>query len=172
MANRCFPAWEQPSVFQTPSLRKTPLPHLIFEAALWFPGGYLLPSPPHQTERAERRRYSVSPNCEDEKAGSQRRCGLGQSDGVWLSEPTIHRGRAGRRPAEGKEGRETRRSTNTGGGQINKGGQNTTKVKRREGRSAGVGVELQTEIEGFHLPTASLCLSARPVIKEAAGRAP
>lgn len=49
---------------------------------------------------------------------------------------------------------------------------NTTKVKRRGGRRAGVGVELQTEIEGFHLPTASLCLAARPVIKEAASRAP
>lgn len=42
-----------------------------------------------------------------------------------------------------------------------------------EGRHAGlseVGVEHKKEIEGFHLPTATVCLSAQRVIKEAANR--
>lgn len=42
-----------------------------------------------------------------------------------------------------------------------------------EGRRGGlreVGVEHKREIEGFHLATASLCLSARRVIKEEANR--
>lgn len=49
------------------------------------------------------------------------------------------------------------------------------KGKEREGQCAGmseVGVEHKKEIEGFHLPTASLCLSAQRVIKEPANRVP
>ena len=49
------------------------------------------------------------------------------------------------------------------------------KGKEREGQCAGkseVGVEHRKEIEGFHLPTASLCLSAQRVIKEPANGVP
>lgn len=40
------------------------------------------------------------------------------------------------------------------------------------GGGCEVGVEHKKEIEGFHLPTASLCLSAQQVIKEPANRVP
>lgn len=40
----------------------------------------------------------------------------------------------------------------------------------RRGGPSEVGVEHKKEIEGFHLATASLCLSAQRVIKEAANR--
>lgn len=56
---------------------------------------------------------------------------------------------------------------------VNKGKNN--KGKEREGQCVGVsevGVEHKKEIEGFHLPTASLCLSAQRVIKEPANRVP
>lgn len=56
---------------------------------------------------------------------------------------------------------------------VNKGKNN--KGKEREGQCVGVsevGVEHKKEIEGFHLPTASLCLSAQQVIKEPANRVP
>lgn len=57
--------------------------------------------------------------------------------------------------------------------EVNKGKNN--KGKEREGQCVGVsevGVEHKKEIEGFHLPTASLCLSAQRVIKEPANRVP
>lgn len=44
------------------------------------------------------------------------------------------------------------------------------KGEGRRGRPSEVGVEHKKEIEGFHLATASLCLSAQRVIKEAANR--
>lgn len=44
------------------------------------------------------------------------------------------------------------------------------KGEGRHGGQSEVGVEHKKEIEGFHLATASLCLSAQCVIKEAANR--
>lgn len=49
------------------------------------------------------------------------------------------------------------------------------KGKERQHQCAGmseVGVEHKKEIEGFHLPTASLFLSAQRVIKESANTVP
>lgn len=62
-------------------------------------------------------------------------------------------------------------------------GERTTKVKKKKkkekngggperGRVCEVGVEHEKEIEGFHLPTASLRLSAQRVIKDQANRVP
>lgn len=50
------------------------------------------------------------------------------------------------------------------------GSEKNGKGRGRRGGQSEVGVEHKKEIEGFHLATASLCLSAQRVIKEAASR--
>lgn len=57
----------------------------------------------------------------------------------------------------------------------NNGGVKVTTTKVKTGKAdvrGGEGGEDKKEIEGFHLPTASLCLSAQQVIKEPANRVP
>lgn len=49
-------------------------------------------------------------------------------------------------------------------------GEKKLKGEGQRGGLSEVGVEHKKEIEGFHLATASLCLSAQRVIKEAANR--
>lgn len=80
----------------------------------------------------------------------------------------------------GRKSRKCERGKTLGGGfggkrEGSKQQGKNNKGKEREGQCVGVsevGVEHKKEIEGFHLPTASLCLSAQRVIKEPANRVP
>lgn len=118
------------------SLRKTPLPHLRFEAQLWFPRGYLPPSSP-AADRNERRdspaaRVPIGRMREQDLIGMWRWsvwwlldswCAFGSASPQSTEEEPDARQRYARY-GEGRQGNGPDRKCEggRGGGEINKGG--------------------------------------------------
>lgn len=92
---------------------------------------------------------------------------------------TLHgRGGESRKwPGREGEGERTKYEMKKVSGRKNNKGKKEKKKEKNgggpeRGRVCEVGVEHEKEIEGFHLPTASLRLSAQRVIKDQANRVP